>query len=122
MNIGGLNIPAERAARGPTVQQNHTAPLTATKNRQSSVSLPTDRYRTASDAIIEAEYVDLYSPIRRPPEQQNQWRHLIIEGQSSAPEQGAKPAADKYSQQLIARYGQHSSDFPLPGSFVNLFA
>jgi hypothetical protein len=119
---GGLNIPAQQASRAATTQQGYAAAPPASGTPQAAVSPVTDQYRSASQPIIEAEYVDLYNPIRHRPEQLNQWRNLIVERQDAPTPQAAGSDADNRNQQLVARYGQHSSDLPLPGSFINLLA
>ncbi len=122
MDISGPNIPTGLAARTTTAQQSYAAKPPAQKNRQTDVLPATDQYRPSTDAIIDAEYVDLYSPIRRPPEQPNQWRNLLVE-ENKVPEPPSTEAKnDNRNQQIIARYGQNTSDFPFPGSFVNLLA
>jgi hypothetical protein len=120
VDIRGLNITTGLEARAATTQQSYVATPPAQKNRQTAVFTATDQYRSTSESIIDAEYVDLYSPVRHPPEQQNQWRNLIVEEKKIPSTRSDESEADKRHQQLIARYGQNSNDFPLPGSFVNL--
>jgi hypothetical protein len=103
-----------------SAQQSYAAAPLAQKNRQTAVFPATDQYRSTSESIIDAEYVDLYSPVRHPPEQQNQWRNLIVEEKKTPSTRSDESATDKRHQQLIVRYGQNNNDFPLPGSFVNL--
>ncbi len=122
MNVNGPNISAGLAARVTTAQQGHAAPPVVPKNRQPTVAPATDQYRSTPLPIIDAEYVDLYTPIRRPPEQQNQWRNLIVEEDTASIPQAAESGDDRRNQQLIARYGQQRNDLPSPGSFVNLIA
>ncbi|MBD1399210.1 hypothetical protein [Pelovirga terrestris] len=110
------------AARAITTQQGHAAPPVTPKNRQATVASATDRYRSTSQPIIDAEYVDLYNPIRRPPAQQNQWRNMILEEDTPVHSYTAKYGISERNQQLIERYGQNLNDLPSPGSFVNLLA
>lgn len=121
MDIKGHNLAAGPTVRTATGQQDHVAPTPAHKNHRSDTLRSTDRYLNTSVAIIEAEYVDLYSPIRRPPQQQNQQHSLIVEKEQSPDLQSAEPGANKRNQQLISRYGQ-GYDLPLPGSYLSLLA
>lgn len=122
MNISEPNITTGLMPRATTAQQKHAASAPAQKNRQNSALPGTDQYRPASDAIIDAEYVDLYNPIRSPTEQQNRWQNLIVEEEKIRARRSADSGVDKRNQQRIASYGQNSSDFLSPGSFVNLLA
>lgn len=120
MNFSGSDITAGLATRTVTPQQGYAAPPSTTKDRQATVAPATDRYRSASQPIIDAEYVDLYKPIRRPPEQPNQWRSLILEEDPPVNSYAAKNVMNERNQQLIARYEQNVNDLPLPGSLFNL--
>lgn len=120
MDISAFNIPTGLAARVAAAQQSYAAPPAAPKNRLTAVLPAADRYLPAADSIIDAEYVDLYSPIQHPTEQPDKWRNLIVEKEDKPAPQSAESGTDQRNQQLIARYGQNSSDFLLPGSFVNL--
>jgi len=118
--IGQQNITAGQATRvAPTQQGNAAAPVTP-KVRQSPATPAADQYRPAPLPIIEAEYVDLYSPVRSPIEQLKQWQNMIIEEDRKPGHHPTKSDVNGRHLQLIARYEQHSSDLPSPGSFVNL--
>jgi hypothetical protein len=120
VNFSGSDITAGLATRVATTQQGYAALPAAPKNRQVTAAPATDQYRSASQPIIDAEYVDLYNPIRRPPEQQNQWHNLILEEDTPVKPYPAKTGISERNQQLITRYQQNFNDLPLPGSFVNL--
>ncbi len=122
MNIGGLTISAGSAARSTTPQQGQAVASPAHKNRHSAIGTASDQYRSAPQQVIDAEYVDLYSPSQRPPEQLNQWRQLVIEKTGTHESRDRESGADERTRQLIARYGHNSSNLPLPGTFVNLIA
>jgi hypothetical protein len=94
----------------------------ASKNRQATVAPARDQYRSAPQPIIDAEYVDTYSPVQRPDEQHNQWRNLIVEENAAVKPQAATSGFSDRNQELIARYQQNFNDLPSPGSFVNLMA
>lgn len=122
MNISGSDITAGLAPRVATTQQGQTAPPIVSKNCQAALAPAAAHHRSASQPIIDAEYVDLYSPVRRPPEQQNQWRSLILENDPPIKSYTEKNGTSQRHQQLIARYEQNASDPLSPGSFINLIA
>ena len=121
MDLSRSDITGLGTRIAPT-QQGYATPPVSSKNRKETVAPATDQYRSTSQPIIDAEYVDLYSPIRRPPEQQNQWRNLIIERDARAKQYTSQTGMSERNQQLIARYQQNVNYLPAPGSFVNLMA
>jgi hypothetical protein len=122
VNFSGSNITAGLASRVAITQQGYAAPPVASKSRHATVVPAKDQYRSTSQPIIDAEYVDINSPVRHPHEQQNQWRNLIVEEKTTVKPQTATSGPNDRNQQLIARYQQNFNDLPSPGSFVNLMA
>ncbi len=120
MVIGQHNITAGSADQAATTQLGYAAVPVTPKTRPSPATLVADQYQSASQPIIEAEYVDLYSPVRRPIEQLSRWQNMIVEEEPKSHQQPTKPDVNGRNLQLIARYEQHSNVLPSPGSFVNL--
>lgn len=120
MIIGQHDITAGSTARVVTAQQGYAAAPVVPKTRQSPALPAADQYQSASQPIIEAEYVDLYNPVRRSTEQLKQWQSMIVEDGPKQDPQPTQSDVNGRNLQLIARYEQHSNDLPSPGSFVNL--
>ncbi|MFO7766545.1 MAG: hypothetical protein R6V33_08955 [Pelovirga sp.] len=121
MTIGDAYIPSELATRATRLQHPAGGALPSHKARQVPASGGSEQHKTTSESIIEAEYVDLYQPTPRPPEQNQHWHSLIVEDDKnlvSITPQSLKP--DPHQQQLIERYADHSGAAPLPGRYLNL--
>lgn len=123
MNISGADIPSELVNRATRPQQPAGTSLPVQKVRYSPASGGSVQHKASSESIIDAEYVDLYQPLQRPPEQTHHWRNLIVEADKdlvSKTPQSLK--APPHQQQMIERYGDQTIDTPLPGSYLNLIA
>ena len=70
----------------------------------------------ASAQVIDAEYVDLYTPEKIVPQQQN--TDITLE-----PESTSSVSAQQLSEPPVAsRYQLQDSDTPPPGTYINYFA
>ncbi len=87
--------------------------------RQQRLRRANDSYskNAASAQVIDAEYVDLYTPDSLAP-QQTQSPGIILEPESSI----EKPAMQVLEQPATEKYQLQTPDTPPPGTYVNYFA
>lgn len=122
MNITPINISPDVITRPTQSRQPVDTGLTAQTIGQSSTPNRNDHQKTAVKTIIDAEYVDINQPIRRPPVHDSpNWRALFVESDKEMMSKGHQSSeTDPRMQQMIARYNEHSVDPPVPGSYLNV--
>ena len=74
----------------------------------------------ASAQVIDAEYVDLYSPDTKILQQQHQDLHLTLEPEIASHMQ--EPATDQNINSIVNKYQTKPVDVPHPGTYLNIFA
>lgn len=122
MNISGTHIPSELVTRVTRSQQPPGTSLPPQKVRHPTAPAGTEPHKNSSEPIIDAEYVDLYHPIRRPAEQNHHWRNLVVEfDENLASKSPQSLMTDPHRQQMIERYNDHFDDTPPPGSHLSIF-
>lgn len=121
VSISAAYIPSELVAQETRTRQPVGTPPTTAKGRQPATPVGAQQQRTAAESIIEAEYVDLYQPLRRPPDNSQHWRTLLVEPDEEKTGVMPRPSdSDPRIEKMIRRYGEHAKDLPRPGSHFNL--
>jgi hypothetical protein len=90
--------------------------------KQQRIQQAKDSYskNAASAQIIDAEYVELYSPENKIFQQENQKLHQTLEPGASSTQQEYAPV--KKDNSSFSRYQMTPVDTPLPGTYLNIFA
>ena len=88
-------------------------------DRQQRLLRANDSYEknAASAQVIDAEYVDLYTPKNRTPQQA---QNLDILSEAEVPETEA--ATQSLEQPTTEKYQLQAPDTPPPGTYINYFA
>ena len=74
----------------------------------------------ASAQVIEAEYVDLYSPDNKALQKEHQDFHLTLEPEEVS--QPQEPKTDRSINSIVNKYQTKPVDVPHPGTYLNIFA
>ena len=74
----------------------------------------------ASAQIIDAEYVDLYSPDSKTLQQEHQDIYSTLEPEMVSPAQ--EPKTNQNINSIVNKYQMKAVDVPHPGTYLNIFA
>ena len=90
--------------------------------KQQRIQQARDSYNknAASAQVIEAEYVDLYSPDTKALQQENQDLDLTLEPKMVS--QTQEPETNQNINSIVNKYQMKPVDVPHPGTYLNIFA
>ena len=90
--------------------------------KQQRIQQAKDSYgkNAASAQVIDAEYVDFYSPDNIVLQRERQDLNLTLEPEIVSPMQ--KPETDRNSNSVVSKYNMAPVDVPPPGTYLNIFA
>ena len=90
--------------------------------KQQKIQQAKDCYNknAASAQVIDAEYVDLYSPDNKALQQEHQDLHLTLEPEVVF--QPQEPETDRSINSIVNKYQMKPVDVPNPGTYLNIFA
>ena len=91
-------------------------------SKQQRIQQAGDSYRknAASAQVIDAEYVELYSPDTKALPQERQDLYLTLEPERVSPLQ--EPETNQNINSIFSKYQMKPVDVPHPGTYINIFA
>ena len=104
----------------PKLTPSNSAANQAERQRRSQQAEDSYNKSSAAAQVIDAEYVDLYSPDTKTLQQEQQDIPTSLKPEMIIPAQ--KLTMNRSSNSIVSRYETTSVDVPTPGTYLNIFA